>query len=146
MSPAPSTGCTLKKTEETVLIHGNGCRSRVRRVREHERASFSHIRSGDLREGARRSEGEWEHPVKVAQFGKKIILQAAKMDFPDDGGVEKKTKQEGKQRKKRFYAADFFGYDVFSVFEVKGILYCCILPYTTDHCEHKKCAHEFLCD
>ena len=24
--------------------------------------------------------------------------------------------------------ADFFGYDVFSVFEVKGILYCCILP------------------
>ena len=22
MSPAPSTGCTLKKTEETVLIHG----------------------------------------------------------------------------------------------------------------------------
>lgn len=39
--------------------------------------------------------------------------------------------------------ADFFGYDVFSVFEVKGILYCCILPYTTDHCEHKKCAHEF---
>lgn len=73
MSPAPSTGCTLKKTEETVLIHGNGCRSRVRRVREHERASFSHIRSGDLREGARRSEGEWEHPVKVAQFGKKII-------------------------------------------------------------------------
>jgi len=90
MSPAPSTGCTLKKTEETVLIHGNGCRSRVRRVREHERASFSHIRSGDLREGARRSEGEWEHPVKVAQFGKKIILQAAKMDFPDDGGVEKR--------------------------------------------------------
>lgn len=53
----------------------------------------------------RRSEGEWEHPVKVAQFGKKIILQAAKMDFSDDGGVEKKTKQEGKQRKKRFYAA-----------------------------------------
>lgn len=105
MTPAPSTGCTLKKTEETILIHGNGCRSRVRRVREHERASFSHIRSGDLREGARRSEGEWEHPVKVAQFGKKIILQAAKMDFPDDGGVEKKTKQEGKQRKKRFYAA-----------------------------------------
>ena len=88
MSPAPSTGCTLKKTEETVLIHGNGCRSRVRRVREHERASFSHIRSGDLREGARRSEGEWEHPVKVAQFGKKIILQTAKMDFPDDRGVE----------------------------------------------------------
>ena len=43
--------------------------------------------------------------MKVAQFGKKIILKAAKMDFPDDGGVEKKTKQEGKQRKKRFYAA-----------------------------------------
>ncbi|MFQ8889552.1 MAG: hypothetical protein ACLR7Z_15610 [Bilophila wadsworthia] len=43
--------------------------------------------------------------MKVAQFGKKIILQAAKMDFSDDGGVEKKTKQEGKQRKKRFYAA-----------------------------------------
>ena len=85
MSPAPSTGCTLKKTEETVLIHGNGCRSRVKRVREHERASFSHIRSGDLREGARRSEGEWEHPVKVAQFGKKIILQAAKMDFLTTG-------------------------------------------------------------
>lgn len=82
MSPAPSTGCTLKKTEETVLIHGNGCRSRVQACPgAHERASFSHIRSGDLREGARRSEGEWEHPVKVAQFGKKIILQAAKDGF-----------------------------------------------------------------
>ena len=88
-------------------IHGNGCRSRVKRVREHERASFSHIRSGDLREGARRSEGEWEHPVKVAQFGKKIILQAAKMDFSDDGGVEKKTKQEGKQRKRGYMTLVF---------------------------------------
>ena len=104
--------------------------------------------------------------MKVAQFGKKIILQAAKMDFPDDRPVEKEAKQDGKQGKKRFHTAciriasraplirtlrygifaDFFGYDVFSVFEVKGILYCCILPYTTDHCEHKKCAHEFLCD
>lgn len=43
MSPAPSTGCTLKKTEETVLIHGNGCRSRVKRVREPMKEPLSAI-------------------------------------------------------------------------------------------------------
>ena len=83
---SPLTGCTLKKTEETVLIHGNGCRSRVKRVREHERASFPPYPIWRLTRGsAEAKRREWEHPVKVAQFGKKIILQAAKMDFPDDG-------------------------------------------------------------
>ncbi|WP_337431265.1 hypothetical protein [Bilophila sp.] len=88
------------------------------------------------------------------------------MDFPDDRPVEKEAKQDGKQGKKRFHTAciriasraplirtlrygifaDFFGYDAFPVFKVKGVFHRCILPYATDHCDDKKCAHKSLCD
>lgn len=67
--------------------------------------ALSTMCGGGLREEARRCEGEWKHPVEVAKFGKKIILQAAKMKLPDDGLVEKKAKQDGEQRKKRFQSA-----------------------------------------
>ncbi len=59
--------------------------------------------TGGSREDARRSERERKHLVEVAKLGEKIVLQAAKMDFLDDGFIEKETKQNGKQRKKGFH-------------------------------------------
>lgn len=89
------------------------------------------------------------------------------MKLPDDGFIEEKTEQDGKQREEGFQPAciritmwtlmlcntlrygifaDFIGYEGFSILEIESILYCCILPYSTDHGEHKNCAHESLCE
>ena len=108
MCSASSTGCALRTDEASLFYLKEADRCfLIRRGREHggKSLALSTMCGGGLRKEARRCEGEWEHPVEVAKFGKKIVWQAAKMKLPDDGLVEKKAKQDGEQREKRFQSA-----------------------------------------